>query len=73
LLEPIYRTLEWMRLLATFQFYFLVSRVEVSHVLVFLVTIKRGREGGDLRGSIVLLLFLNRKTDVCYSYVMFPF
>jgi hypothetical protein len=62
-----------MGLLVTSQFHFLVSRVEVSHILVFLAIIKRGREGGDLRRSIVLLLFLNRKTDVCYSYVMFPF
>jgi hypothetical protein len=42
LLGPIYRTLEWMGLLATSQFHFLVSRVKVSHVLVFLATIKRG-------------------------------
>jgi hypothetical protein len=60
-------------LLATSQFHFLVSRVEVSHVIVFLATIKRGREGSDLRVLVVLLLFLNRKIDVGYSYVLFPF
>jgi hypothetical protein len=28
--------------------------------------------GGDLRRSVVLLLFLNEKTDFCYSCVLFP-
>jgi hypothetical protein len=32
---PIYRTLEWMRLLATSQFHFRFSRVEVNQNLVF--------------------------------------
>jgi hypothetical protein len=52
-----------MELLTTYQFYFLVSRVEVGHVLVFLATIKREREDGDLHISVVLLLILNEKTD----------
>jgi hypothetical protein len=52
-----------MELLTTYQFYFLVSRVEVGHVLVFLATIKREREDGDLHRSVVLLLILNGKTD----------
>jgi hypothetical protein len=29
-------------------------------------------EGGDLRGSVVLLLYFNGKINVCYSCVSFP-
>jgi hypothetical protein len=47
LLGPIYRTLEWMGLLAISKFYFLVSRVEVSLVLDFNSN-NQMREGGRL-------------------------
>jgi hypothetical protein len=30
------------------------------------------REGGDLCGSVVLVLFLKGKSDFCYSCVSFP-
>jgi hypothetical protein len=39
-------------------FHFALSRLEVSQ---FLVSIKRGRESGDLRGSVVNLVDVNGK------------
>jgi hypothetical protein len=42
-------------------FIFALSRVEVSHKLFFIPIIKRGREGGDLRGSVVKLFDCNEK------------
>jgi hypothetical protein len=48
-----------MRLLATYQFYFLVLRIEVSQELVLVSNQMRegGREGGDLRGVRIMLDF----------------
>jgi hypothetical protein len=40
--------------------HFLVLMLEVCHVYI-LVPIKRGREGGDLRGSFVNLVDVNGK------------
>jgi hypothetical protein len=50
LLGTIYKTLEWMGLLATSQFHFHVPRIEVSHVLVFLF---QSNEGGRAVTSVV--------------------
>jgi hypothetical protein len=44
LLGPIYRILEWMGLLATFQFHFSISSVEVSQEIIF--SSNQMREGG---------------------------
>jgi hypothetical protein len=40
---------------------------------VSISVIKGGREGGDLRGSVVLLLILNGKNDFCILCVLFIF
>jgi hypothetical protein len=50
-------TLERMRLLATFQFYFRIRSVEVrqEHIFSFQSN-EGGREGGDLRGYKNLVL-----------------
>jgi hypothetical protein len=54
-----------MRLLSTFQFHFLVSKLEVSHVLVFIIQIKREMDDGDLRGFVVILLISKLKNLFC--------
>jgi hypothetical protein len=41
-----------MGLLATFQVHFLFPSLEVCNELIFILIIKRGREGDDLRGYI---------------------
>jgi hypothetical protein len=38
-----------------------ISRVEVSHVLLFCVPIKRGKESGDIYGfGVILLKFIEK-------------
>jgi hypothetical protein len=37
-----------------------ISRVEVSHVLLFCVPIKRGKESGDIYGFGVILKFIEK-------------
>jgi hypothetical protein len=52
-----------MRLLPTFQILFCISSLGVSQELIFISNQMRegGREGGDLRGSVVVLLDFNEK------------
>jgi hypothetical protein len=53
-----------MGLLATFQFYLIFLRVEVSHEIVSIPIIKR-REGGYLREFGVILLDFHEKI-ICF-------
>jgi hypothetical protein len=73
LLGPIYRALEGWVSLPLSNFLFAFYRVEVSHKLFSIPIIKRGREGGDLSGSVVNLLELNEKFDSCTFSVLFVF
>jgi hypothetical protein len=56
-------------LFTTSHFHFLVLRLEVSHIKI-LVPIKRGRGGGDLRGSVVNLVDVNGKNSFCFPVML---
>jgi hypothetical protein len=60
-----------MGLLATSQFHFIFPSVEVSQELNF--SFNQMREGGDHRGSIVIVLVSMEKLDFASCLVLFIF
>jgi hypothetical protein len=70
LLGPIYRTLEWMGLLATSQFHFIFPRVEVSQDLVFS---SQSNEGGRaVISMIVRILYGFQWKDLILDLICVP-
>jgi hypothetical protein len=54
-----------LELFTTSQFHFLVLRLEVRHVLI-LISIKCERENGDLRGSVIHLIWIVNEKNLFF-------